>query len=354
VQRQQTKWVVLGSCVAVLGIFLFEVDNIFLFGQDGANQLAVDLLLSPAASLLELFLPLSLVVAMLRYRLWDVDVVIRRTLIYGTLAGILALAYGAAILLLQAISQDLTGPQPGVLIGAITLLLAAVFTPLRRRVQDAVDRRFYREKVDAQQALRGFAREVRSLIDLSELLEALVARTTELLHIAGGAIFLAEPGGAFRLAAARGLPDDPGLTLRPGREVLAHLQRGSPLEQPHDKTFLLLVPLTLPGEGAEQGASALLAVLALGARRSDQTYGRDEQALLAGLADQAGTAIHVAQLIAERRAEAMRREESERQLAAYRASPMGRAEALANTLVAQPQGALAALHRLAQQAGYDA
>ena len=131
------------------------------------------------------------------------------------------------------------------------------------------------------------------------------------------------------------------------------MQSGSPLSQPRDPIFPLLVPLTRPGDDQDQVTPALLGVLALGARRSEQAYARDDQALLAGLADQAGMAIHVAQLVAAHRAEAVRREESERQLAAYRASPMGRAEVLAGTLVGQPEAALAELHRLAQQAGYD-
>ena len=84
--------------------------------------------------------------ALLRYRLWDVDVVIRRTLVYGTLVGILALAYGRCSAAAAGALAGLTGPQPGVLIVAITLLLAVGFAPLRGRLQRAVDRRFYRER----------------------------------------------------------------------------------------------------------------------------------------------------------------------------------------------------------------
>jgi hypothetical protein len=352
-ERQQTKWVVLGAFIATWGIVLFEVNEVLSTGQAGVNQLTLDLLLWPAESLLVNFLPLSLLVAMLRYRLWDVDMVIRRTLIYGTLLGMLALVYGAAVLLLQVLSQAVTGPQSNVAIVAVTLVLVALFAPLRSRVQRAVDRRFYREKVNAHQALQGFAQEVRSLIELPELLQALVSRTTDLLHITHGAIFLAETGGAFHLAAARGFPDGATPALGPGPEALARLEHGTPLSQPQDATFPLLVPLAVPGDGSAHAAPALLGVLALGARRSAQAYARDDQALLASLADQAGTAIHVAQLVVARRAEETRREESEQQLAAYRASPMGRAETLANALVAQPTSALAEIHRLAQQAGYD-
>jgi GAF domain-containing protein len=351
-QRQQTKWVVFGIAAALVGyagvsLALGQVAPI------SAGALLAHLIGFAISYLALLFIPLSIGVAILRYRLFDIDLIIRRTLIYGALVGGLALIYFGSITTLQLISVALTGPQSNLVIVATTLAIAALFQPLRRRVQAFVDRRFYREKVDFRQAFTDFAREVRTIIELPELLRALVGRTTDLLHIAHGAVFLRSEEGAFDLAEARNLPSEAGTALPIHTETLDRLEEGIPIALQNEKRFPLLVPLIAPqagGQGAEL-RQRLIGVLALGPRLSDQRYGREDQALLMGLADQAGTAIHVAQLIEERRAEAQRREETERQLEARRNSPIGRAETTAQALLADQRTALIELHRLADQAG---
>jgi hypothetical protein len=282
------------------------------------------------------------------------DIIIRRTLIYGALVGGLALLYVGSIALLQVLSQALTGPQSNLVVVAITLVIAALFNPVRRRFQEFIDRRFYREKVDARQALIAFAREVRTLIDLPELLRALVSRTTDLLYISHGAVFLADEAGAFRLAESRSLPPAIDQHLAPADDNLARLQNGQPISRPNEPVFPLLVPLiapTTPAPGAHP--HSLIGILALGPRLSEQDYSREDQTLLTGLADQAGTAIYVAQLIADKQAEAQRREESEHRLAAFRNSPAGRAEVLAQSLLANQLTALSELYVLTQKAGAD-
>jgi hypothetical protein len=140
-------------------------------------------------------------------------------------------------------------------------------------------------------------------------------------------------------------------------QLLAHLGEGMALTRPSDSLFPLLVPLLAPQteeqRKAQDPATPLVGILALGPRLSGQHYSREDQALLRSLADQAGTAIHVAQLVQDKQEEVRRREEAERHLEAYRNSPAGQAEAFAHTLLPQPETALVTLHDLAQDAGQD-
>lgn len=365
-QRQQTKWVLFGlsASILVMLIWMFTWFN-FPPNRPGVERLNFLLLLAGIIPILITALPVSIAISILRYRLWDIDLIIRRTLIYGGLVGGLALAYFGSVALVQFLSQSFTGPQSNLVVVAITLAIAALFNPMRHRFQSWIDRRFYREKVDARQALIAFAREVRAIIDLPELLRALVTRTTSLLHISHGAVFLADETGAFRLAESRNLPDTAGANdpspLQIDTADLIRLQTGQPVSRPKDQAFSLLVPLIAPQSPNLQSPNpqSLIGILALGPRLSEQHYSREDQTLLGGLADQAGTAIYVAQLIEEKQAEAARREETERRLEKYRNSPAGRAETFARSLI--PKGrdvsnlpnSLIELHALTQKAGTD-
>ncbi len=301
-------------------------------------------------------IPITLFVVMVRYRLWDIDGIINRTLVYGLLTTVLALVYvGTVLLFHQLLFGTITSHQSTLVIITSTLLIAALFQPLRRRVQTFIDRRFYREKVDFRQAFTDFARDVRTIIDLQELVRVLVNRTADLLHVTHSAVFLRGPDGLFHLVASKPAQREaarqlvPAPTLPLEGAVRERLQAGTVVDQPKDAIFPLVVPLRVP----QAGGSDLVGVLALGPQLSGQGYSSDDHALLMGLTDQAGTAIHVAQLIDEKRAEAQRREETERRLLAHRNSPVGRAEATAQAILAKSQTALAELHHLAQQAGRD-
>jgi hypothetical protein len=343
VERQQIKWLGYGAATFLVAFIVGNVVPQFYAGT------ALGLLLVPFSACI----PLATGIAIVRYRLFDIDLIIRRTVIYGAIVAALALVYFASVALIQGLSQALTGPQSDLAIVALTLLIAALFNPLRLRVQGFIDRRFYREKVDFRQAFTAFAREVRTVIELPALLGLLAERTTALLHIAHGAVFLRD-GGGFALAEGRALPPEAN-TLPADADDLARLAGGEPISRPRDAAFPLLLPLLAPRPTGDHAvATDLVGVLALGPRLSDQRYSRDDESLLLGLADQAGTAIYVAQLIAEQRAEAQRREEQERQLAARRASPIGRAEAAAEELLADRPAAFVTLHRLANEAGQSA
>ena len=132
---------------------------------------ATGYLISTTAWVLSLSLfPISIGMAILRSHLWDIDLLIRRTLIYGVLTALLALVYLGAVVALQAIFTALTGSARAALVTVLsTLVIAALFVPLRRRLQAAIDRRFYRRKYDAARTLAQFGASLRDEVNLDDL-----------------------------------------------------------------------------------------------------------------------------------------------------------------------------------------
>src|SRR5207248_5311817 len=119
-----------------------------------------------------LLVPITIGLAILRYRLFDIDVIIRRTLVYALLTGLLALAYFGSVLVLQNFFSALTGQRQSTLVAVLsTLVIAALFGPLRTRAQAVIDRRFYRRKYDVAQTLAAFGSEMRDETNLGQLSE---------------------------------------------------------------------------------------------------------------------------------------------------------------------------------------
>ncbi len=169
-ERQQTKWAVYGfsiflMCFAAGIILLAPVLTDPVFGMSVVRRLS-----GPTCILIgAMALPVTLLFSMLRYRLWDIDLIIRRTLVYSSLTGLLALIYFATIILLQAVFEAVTGQQSQLAIVLSTLAIAALFIPLRNRIQAGIDRRFYRKKYNAQQVLAQFAITARDETDMNAL-----------------------------------------------------------------------------------------------------------------------------------------------------------------------------------------
>jgi len=183
VEREQIKWLFFAAAffaaVYVLPFFTTspeDLDNLW-------NFLFVLGLLA---------FPVAIAIAILRHRLYDIDIIIRRTLQYALLTGLLALVYFGSVVLLQTIFGSVTGERSPVVIVVSTLLIAALFTPLRRRVQDGIDRRFFRKKYDAQQVLADFARTARDETDLDALTGELQRVVKETMQPEGVSIWLRE------------------------------------------------------------------------------------------------------------------------------------------------------------------
>ena len=117
-----------------------------------------------------LLIPLSIGVAMVRSGLYEIDLIINRTLLYGSLTATLVLVYLGCVIRLQYVLRALTGKGSNLTIVASTLLIAALFNPLRRRIQSSIDRRFYRRKYDARKTLEAFSAKLRDETDLEALI----------------------------------------------------------------------------------------------------------------------------------------------------------------------------------------
>jgi hypothetical protein len=196
-ERQQTKWVVFGLAMALGGLALFIIIvKLFLPPELLNSPVAWSLIPTTVTDGLLLFIPISIAIAILRSRLYDIDVLINRTLVYGTLTGILALIYVGLVIGLGSLVRLFTGQisQSPVVIVASTLAIAALFQPLRHRLQKIVDRRFYRSKYDAAKTMEAFSATLRNEVDLSQLREHLLNVVQETMQPTHVSLWLRSPG----------------------------------------------------------------------------------------------------------------------------------------------------------------
>jgi hypothetical protein len=185
VHRQQTKWVVFGIAVAGSGI----VGTMTLVGAvpaiDQSGPLG-QMIVTTISEWVILLLPISIGVAIVRSGLYEIDVIINRTLVYGSLTATLVVVYVGCVIGLQYVLRALTVEGSNLTIVASTLLIAALFNPLRRRIQSFIDRRFYRRKYDAAKTLEAFAGRLREETDLGTLgahLVGVVEETMQPSHV---------------------------------------------------------------------------------------------------------------------------------------------------------------------------
>ena len=180
-ERLQIKWLLwlvgLGMVVTILTALFFPASS------NGAKDSSATLIANIVGYIYwQAFPAVAIGIALLRHRLWDIDLIIRRTLVYGVLSGALALIYFGGVTLFQWLFTALTGQQSPASIVISTLVIAALFTPLRRRVQGFIDQRFYRQKYDTARALENFSTASRAQVNLAELtgqLENLVQETVQ-------------------------------------------------------------------------------------------------------------------------------------------------------------------------------
>jgi len=186
VERQQMKWLFFATVV-----FVAAYVPVFLVA-DFDNATNVFNYLWMIAMLL---IPAAIGIAILRYRLYDIDLIIRKTVQYGVVTAVLALVYFGTIILLQSLVGQAMGEQSPIIIVLSTLLIAAMFNPLRRRVQTAVDRRFYRQKYNAQQVLAQFAQTARDEVDMAALQAELLRVVQETMQPEQLSIWLRDQEG---------------------------------------------------------------------------------------------------------------------------------------------------------------
>jgi hypothetical protein len=137
-----------------------------------------------------MLIPLSIGVAVLRSHLFDIDILINRTLVYGSLTATLLALYFGGIVLLQRLFVVLTGERSTLAVVASTLVIAVLFNPLRRRIQTFIDKRFYRRKYDARKTLETFSSKLRDETDLEALYDDLVGVVRETMQPAHASLWL--------------------------------------------------------------------------------------------------------------------------------------------------------------------
>jgi hypothetical protein len=184
-ERQQLKWLAyVVALAAVAGLA-------GLAGQQVWAYAYVPAILLVAAGV-GLGIPAAIGVAVLKHRLYDIDLIINRTLVYATLTGTLALVYFGGVTATQTLLRTLTDRQelPQLVVVASTLVIAALFTPMRRRIQSFIDRRFYRSKYDVRKTLEAFSVKLREDADLDALNDDLVGVVRETMQPAHVSLWL--------------------------------------------------------------------------------------------------------------------------------------------------------------------
>jgi uncharacterized membrane protein YhdT len=185
VERQQIIWFAYAVAATISGIILAymipESINMPLWFERAG--FALNIAVTPA-------IPISMGIAILRYRLYDIDILINRTLVYGSLTAMLVLVYFGGVTLLQGVLRGLTGQESTLAVVASTLFIAALFNPLRRRIQGFIDRRFYRSTYDARKTLETFSVKLRGETDLEALGDDLVGVVQDTMQPAHVSVWL--------------------------------------------------------------------------------------------------------------------------------------------------------------------
>ena len=180
-ERQQLKWLLY---VLVIFVIVYAVSAVL--HESGGPGVIGEL----AFLLSILAIPVTITVAVLRYRLFDIDLIIRRTLVYGLLTGLLALVYLGSVVLLQSLFRG--EGNSSISVAASTLIITASFSPLRRRIQALIDRRLYRSKYQAQQVIERFGTAAQNEANLETLSDDLLAVIAATIHPRSGALWIRE------------------------------------------------------------------------------------------------------------------------------------------------------------------
>jgi PAS domain S-box-containing protein len=283
--RRQMKWLVWGTGTGVLPFFAFYAVPYALGRQP---RLALELAAYVALALI----PLSLAYAVVKHRLMDVELVARRSL-----AWVLAVAVivGIALLANELLNSLVSGdgePHAGLIASLSALLVIALFTPIRRLIEDAMDRLVLRERYVARRALLRLSQDLNADLDLGRLTERLLAGVASALGVDTLAVFLPGQDGAFTIFRSIGCPEEATARLEPGGTLLSRLASGEPLNlEDAPETFSELGDLPLAFCFPCRVKGELIALLAVGRKQGSEALNSEEAELLQALAGQAATAF---------------------------------------------------------------
>lgn len=290
VERQQTKWVVFGavacfSIIAILDVAAFLLSYILPYTQ----YLLYQLLINVWATLSILVLDLSFMVAIYRYRLWDTDLYINRTLVYSVVTLFLMAVWILTTQVLNYASQIFFGKQINWL-GALvsSLQVAVIYKPVRKWVEKWINNRFYKDRIDYSEALVELRPEMWTYLTPSDLGHTLVTTIPALLQSTSGALFIRERQGMVLTEVHNIHPSD-AYKFHFNEETLKKLGNATVLSLPEGAPFALLVPLTV----SRLKVYDLVGVLAIGPRPQGRGYSRDHLNDLSALGRNAGTALYM-------------------------------------------------------------
>jgi hypothetical protein len=292
-ERQQTKQVVFGVVACVLLIVLLDLALLYLsYNLPDAPFELFSLLLRPWSTLPVLVLDLSFVFAIYRYRLWDTDFYINRTLVYGLVTIFLAAMWFVTTRVLNYASQQLLGKQISWL-GALISSLPAVASikPVQGWVQKWINARFYKDRIDYSEALIELKPEMWNFLTPTDLGHTLVTVIPALLQSMSGALFIQEKK-ALKLTEVHNMHPAEAYKFQFGEDTLKKLENATIVNLPGDEPFALLVPLTV----SRFKVNDLVGVLAVGPRTQGRGYSRDHQKDLSDLGRNAGLALHMLKL----------------------------------------------------------
>ena len=192
IERQQIKWFAYATTVSISGVILKNT----IFPAVGGDWVWwVGFVLTTVGLIGS---PFAMGIAILRYRLYEIDLLINRTLVYGSLTAVLTVVYVGSVVALQYVFRTLTGEGSQLAVVASTLAIAALFIPLRRRIQSFIDRRFYRKKYDAARTLAAFSAKLRDETDLDTLSDDLVGVVDQTMQPAHVTLWLRHDTGSER------------------------------------------------------------------------------------------------------------------------------------------------------------
>ena len=189
-EREQIKWLAFAALILGLGFSSFVIPGILLPEDTGGDNPLWENLLEDAVTLSFVGVPVAVGIAILRYRLYEIDIIINRALVYVSLTATLVALYFGGIVVLQRLFVALTGEKSTLAVVASTLLIAALFNPLRRRIQGFIDHRFYRRKYNAAKTLQVFSAKLRNETDLDTLRDDLVGVVRDTMQPAHVSVWL--------------------------------------------------------------------------------------------------------------------------------------------------------------------
>jgi hypothetical protein len=292
-QREQTKWLIAAVAANIVLILISGYFREQATAASGTAASASFLLLSNAADYFANILLVAAVgISILRYRLWDIDVVVNRALIYGPLSVILAAIFAVSVALINQTTRQLLGAEATVTATAISaLVVATVFQPIRLRIETWINKRLYPDNANLARELVEIS-DPRFALSAPALTKQVAERISRVLGSDEGAVYLTD-GKGFKLAAKAGKAKaEPKFGL--DAKARAELSAGKITS---DGPGHLLVPLYVPRLRNKE----LVGALALGLRKNGRGYSSDDKAALVELGGHVGTALYAAQLRSRRR-----------------------------------------------------